>query len=185
MAKTTTKAQTKQPMPTVAMNCASILLGFCRQQLPRKNRQPTSATARRHRQTQRPHKSRPWPTRSPHSQERWPTRRTYPTAVVETEAVVEAKAGGGGSSGGKGQAKCDTVQYTKPQCMGGYCLLHCYHPAGVNHTSTACQWKQANHNVMATWANRKGGSVYWPPPIRVSIQQQSHAAYAGKSAPTN
>jgi ribosomal protein L31 len=69
--------------------------------------------------------------------------------------------------------------------MGGYCLLHGYHPAGVNHTSATCQWKQTNHDVMATWANRKGGSIYWPPPIRISIKQQCHAAYAGKSAPTN
>ncbi len=41
------------------MNCASTLLGLHREQLPRKNRQPTSVTARRHRQTQWYHKSRP------------------------------------------------------------------------------------------------------------------------------
>jgi hypothetical protein len=51
--------------------------------------------------------------------------------------------------------------------------------------STTCQWKQANNDVTATWADRKGGSINWPSPIHISIKQQSHAVYAGKSAPTN
>jgi hypothetical protein len=72
------------------MNCTSTLLGLRRQQLPRKNRQPTSATARRRQQPQWSHKSKPWPTRLPHSQERWPTRRTYPTAVAEVAAPAAA-----------------------------------------------------------------------------------------------
>ena len=54
-----------------------------------------------------------------------------------------------------------------------------------DHTSATCNRKHANHNVTAMWNHRKGGSVYWPPPIRVGIEQQSHPTYAGKSAPTN
>jgi hypothetical protein len=100
---------------------------------------------------------------------------------------------GGGSSGGgiagslheKGRAQRDVVQYTKLRSMGCYCSLHGFHPASKNHTSTTCLWKQPNHNITTTWNDRKGGSVHWPPPICISIKQQSHATYAGKSAPTN
>jgi hypothetical protein len=94
-----------------------------------------------------------------------------------------------GSSGGrgrdKGQARYVAVQYTKPRSMGSYCSLHGFHPASKNHTSATCTWKLPNHDTMVTWNNRKGGSVHWPPPIRVSIEQQNHATYAGKTAPTN
>jgi hypothetical protein len=69
--------------------------------------------------------------------------------------------------------------------MGCYCSLHGFHPASENHTSATCQWKQPNHNVTAMWNNRKGGSVHWPPPICLSIKQQNHGTYVGKSAPTN
>jgi len=69
--------------------------------------------------------------------------------------------------------------------MGCYCFSHGFHPAGENHTSANCQWKQPNHDATATWNDRKGGSVHWPPPIRVSIGQQTHSTYAGKAAPTN
>ncbi len=93
--------------------------------------------------------------------------------------------GGGGGLRERGQAQRDVVQYTKLRSMGCYCSLHGFHPAGKNHTSATCSWKQPNHNVTATWNDRKGGSVHWPPPICVSIEQQSHATYAGKSAPTN
>ncbi len=69
--------------------------------------------------------------------------------------------------------------------MGCYCSSHGFHPAGKNHTIATCNRNHANHNAMATWNDRKGGSVYWPPPIRISIKQQSYPTYAGKSAPTN
>ncbi len=95
----------------------------------------------------------------------------------------------GGSSGGrgrdKGQARCVAVQYTKPRSMGSYCSLHGFHPASENHTSATCTWKLPNHDTTATWNNRKGGSVHWPPPIHISIEQQNHATYAGKTALTN
>ncbi len=69
--------------------------------------------------------------------------------------------------------------------MGSYCSLHGLHPTGANHMTTTCSRRLSTHNTMATWNNRKGSSVYWPWPIRVSIEQQSHATYTGKSAPTN
>ncbi len=100
----------------------------------------------------------------------------------------------GGSSGGSGRGGGGLqererghaqVQYTKPQNMGCYCFSHGFHPAGKNHTSATCNWKQSNHDTTATWNDRKGGSVNWPLPIHVSIEQQSHPTYAGKSASTN
>jgi hypothetical protein len=94
-----------------------------------------------------------------------------------------------GSSGGIGrykvQARYVTVQYTKPRSMDSYRSSHGFHPAGENHTSATCTWKLPNHDTTATWNNRKGGSICWPPPIRISIEQQIHATYAGKTAPTN
>ncbi len=69
--------------------------------------------------------------------------------------------------------------------MGSYCLSHSFHPAGVNHISVTCSTRLVNHNTTATWNNRKGGSIYLLKPICVSVEQQSHATYAGKSAPTN
>jgi len=110
--------------------------------------------------------------------------------------------GGGGGSGGGGGGLRDrgrgrggglrdrgrgrvVIQYKKPRRMGRYCFSHSFHPAGENHTSAKCRWKQPNHDAMATWNDRKGVSVHWPPPIRVSIRQQNHATYTGKSAPTS
>ncbi len=97
--------------------------------------------------------------------------------------------GSSGSSGGrgrdKGQARYVAVQYTKPRNMGSFCSLHGFHPAGKNHTSATCMQKLPNHNTTVTWNNRKGGSIHWPPPIHISIEQQNHATYAGKTAPTN
>jgi hypothetical protein len=94
----------------------------------------------------------------------------------------------GRGSGGlheRGQAQRDVVQYTKPRSIGCYCSLHGFHLASENHTSATCLWKQPNHDFTSTRNDRKGGSVHWPPPICISIEQQSHATYAGKSAPTN
>jgi hypothetical protein len=79
----------------------------------------------------------------------------------------------------------EDVQYNKPRTMGSYCLPHGFHPAGVNHTSATCSKRLVNHNATATWNDMKGGSIYWPKPIRISVEQQSHTNYAGKSAPTN
>jgi hypothetical protein len=99
--------------------------------------------------------------------------------------------GGGGGSGGGGGGLRDrgrgqvVIQYDKPRSMGCYCYSHGFHPAGENHTSATCTWKQPNHDATAMWNNRKGGSVHWPPPIHVSIGQQTHATYTGKTALTN
>ena len=72
--------------------------------------------------------------------------------------------GGGGGGGGSGGLRDRSrgrvaVQYDKPQSMGCYCFSHGFHPAGENHTSANCQWKQPNHDATATWNDRKGGSV--------------------------
>jgi hypothetical protein len=108
--------------------------------------------------------------------------------LTKARANKENASNGSSSSGrgrDKGQARYVAVQYTKPRSMGSYCSLHGFHPAGENHTSTTCTRKLPNHDTTATWNNRKGGSIHWPPPIRVSIEQQNHATYTGKSAPTN
>jgi hypothetical protein len=114
---------------------------------------------------------------------------TKAMALKENAPNGSSSGGGSGSSGGrgkdKGQARYVAVQYTKPCSMGSYCSLHGFHPAGKNHMSTTCTWKLPNHDTMATWNDRKGGSIHWPPPIRVSIKQQNHATYTGKTAPTN
>ena len=64
--------------------------------------------------------------------------------------------GGGGSSGGlrdrsRGRV---AVQYEKPRSMGCYCFSHGCHPAGENHTSANCQWKQPNHPSASALGNR-------------------------------
>jgi hypothetical protein len=55
----------------------------------------------------------------------------------------------------------------------------------MNHMSATCSRRLVNHNATVTWNDRKGSSIYLPKPIRISVEQQSHATYAGKSAPTN
>ncbi len=98
---------------------------------------------------------------------------TKAMAIKENAPNGSSSGGGSGSSGGRGRDKSlvryVAVQYTKPRSMGSYCSLHSFHPAGKNHTSATCTWKLLNHNMMATWNDRKGGSVHWPPPICVSI----------------
>ncbi len=112
-------------------------------------------------------------------------------AMANKEDAPNGSSSGGSSSssGGrgrdKGQARYIAVQYTKPRSMGSYCSLHSFQPAGENHTSATCTWKLPNHDRTVTWNDRKGGSIHWPPPICVSIKQQNHATYAGKTAPTN
>ena len=119
-----------------------------------------------------------------------PQIKTMSDQIVQLTKKLDNKENNGGGGGGGG-GLCDrsrgqvAVQYKKPQSMGCYCFSHGFHPAGENHTSANCQRKQPNHDTTATWNDRKGGSVHWPPPIRVSIRQQNHATFAGKSAPTN
>ncbi len=114
---------------------------------------------------------------------------TKAMANKENAPNGSSSGGGSGSSSGrgrdKGQARYIAVQNIKPRSMGSYCSLHGFHPAGENHTSATCTWKLPNHDTTATWNDRKDGSVHWPPPIRISIKQQNHATYAGKTAPTN
>jgi hypothetical protein len=112
-------------------------------------------------------------------------------AMANKENASNGSSSGGGSGSSsdrgrdKGQARYVAVQYTKPRSMSSYCSLHGFHPAGKNHTSAICTLKLPNHNMTATRNNRKGGSIHWPPPIRISIEQQNHATYAGKTALTN
>ena len=105
------------------------------------------------------------------------------TQLTKVMANNENTSSGGGSGGGnngghggrqdKGQAKCKIIQYTKTHSMGCYCWSYGFQPVGKTHTSATCQWQQPNHDVMARWNDRKGGSIHWPPPIQVSIEQQS------------
>ncbi len=69
--------------------------------------------------------------------------------------------------------------------MGAYCSLHGYHPVGLNHNSTTCNWKKPKHKMEATWSNRLGGDMYWPTAKRVAVEQQSHPSWKGMMAPTN
>jgi len=113
--------------------------------------------------------------------------KTMSEQIAQLTKKLDNKENNGGGGGGlrdrsRGRV---AVQYEKPRSMGCYCFSHGFHPAGENHTSANCQWKQPNHDATTTWNDRKGGSVHWPPPIRVSIGQQTHATYAGKTAPTN
>ncbi len=84
--------------------------------------------------------------------------------LTKVMASKENAPNGSGSSSGKGrdkgQARYITLQYTKPCSMDSYRSLHGFHPASKNHTSTTCMWKLPNHDTMATWNNRKGGSAH-------------------------
>jgi hypothetical protein len=98
-------------------------------------------------------------------------------ANKENATNGSSSGGGSGSSGGrgrdKGQARYVAVQYTKPRSMGSYCSSHGFHPAGKNHTSATCTWKLPNYNMMATWNDRKGGSVHWPPPYATASSSRT------------
>ncbi len=96
------------------------------------------------------------------------------------------------NSGNKGnhkrgctQAHPQPQQLTKIRNMGGYCHSHGFHPVSANHYSKNCNWKTGKHNTNATWNNCMGGSTYWPAAIRVTIKQQDHVLWKGKSVPTN
>ncbi len=84
-----------------------------------------------------------------------------------------------------GDRKNRRPQNKKPRNMGGYCHSHGYHPVGANHTSVNCSWKKDGHKDKATLTNTLGGDTFWPSAKRVRINQQNHATWKGKSAPTN
>ncbi len=69
--------------------------------------------------------------------------------------------------------------------MGGYCHSHGYHLVGANQTSANCSWKKDGHKDKAKWTNTLGGDTFWPSAKRIAINQQNHATWKGKSAPTN
>jgi hypothetical protein len=46
------------------------------------------------------------------------------------------------------------------QNMGAYCSLHGFHPVGLKHDSTTCNWRKPEHKTEATWSNRLGGDMY-------------------------
>lgn len=75
-------------------------------------------------------------------------------------------------------------QMKKERNMGGYCHSHGFHPVGEDHTSATCSWKKEGHRTEATWTNRMGGDTFWPTAKRVATNQQDHATWKGKSAPT-
>ncbi len=65
-------------------------------------------------------------------------------------------------------------QMKKLRNMGPYCSLHGFHPVGIKHDSTNCNWRKPKHKTEATWSNRLGGDMYWPPAKWVAVKQQSH-----------
>ncbi len=76
-------------------------------------------------------------------------------------------------------------QYTKPRSMGCYCWLHRFHPAGMNQTRATCMWRKEGRGATATWTNRLGGYLHLLPPIQVKVEDQAHATYVGRAAPTS
>jgi hypothetical protein len=76
-------------------------------------------------------------------------------------------------------------QNKRQRNMGGYCHSHSYHPVGAKHTSANCSWKKDGHKYEATWTNTLGGDTFWPSAKRIAINQQNHATWKGKLAPTN
>jgi len=45
------------------------------------------------------------------------------------------------------------------QNMEAYCSSHGFHPVRLNHESTTCSRKKAEHKTEATWSNRLGGDI--------------------------
>jgi hypothetical protein len=76
-------------------------------------------------------------------------------------------------------------QNKKPRNMGGYCHSCGYHFISANHTSVNCSWKKDSHKEEATWTDTLGGDAFWPAAKCVTINQQNHTTWKGKSAPTN
>jgi hypothetical protein len=75
-------------------------------------------------------------------------------------------------------------QLTKLCNMGGYCLMHGFHPIGVAQDSKNCKYKKGGHCNDATYTNQFDGSTYWPGACCVANEQQNHAAWKDKSKPT-
>jgi hypothetical protein len=86
---------------------------------------------------------------------------------------------------GSGDRKSRCPQMKKARNMGGYCHSHGFHPISTNHRSTTCSWKKDGHKDEATWTYCLGGNMFWPTAKCVAINQQYHATWKGKSAPTN
>jgi hypothetical protein len=87
------------------------------------------------------------------------------------------------TSSGNWPSRCP--QNKKPHNMSGYCHSHGYHPVGADHTSANCSWKKDGHKDKATWTNTLSGDTFWPSAKHVTINQQNHATWKGKSAPTS
>ena len=76
-------------------------------------------------------------------------------------------------------------QMKKLRNMGANCHSHSFHPVSANHNSTACSWQQAGHNNTATQTICIVGDTFWSTAKRVTIEQQEHPTWKGKSAPTS
>ena len=98
-------------------------------------------------------------------------------------ANKENEVGNGGGGGGGGSIR-EKKPYGKTRCMGAYCWSHGWHPVGVNHSSTTCNFKKEGHKTNATFDNIMCGNQTWPASDRVMPSQQTHAAFAGKAKPT-
>jgi hypothetical protein len=75
--------------------------------------------------------------------------------------------------------------YKKLWNMGEYCSSYGFHPVGIKHNSATCIYKKPEHKSEATWCNRLGGNMAWPSAKRVTVEQQEHPSWKGKTAPTN
>jgi hypothetical protein len=90
---------------------------------------------------------------------------------------------GGGYGGGDRESQCQYMK--KVQNMEGYCHSYGFHPIGANHDSMTCKWQKGEQKTKAMWNNWLGGYMYWPTVKRVTIKQQDHPTWKGKSAPTS
>jgi hypothetical protein len=75
--------------------------------------------------------------------------------------------------------------YNKLRNIGGYCSSHGFHPVGIKHDSATCIYKKPEHKSEATWCNRLGGDMFWPSAKRITVEQQEHPSWKGKTPPTN
>jgi hypothetical protein len=123
------------------MNCKSTSPEFHKQQSPKKNKLPTSATSP---QNKAMADQIAQLTKAMANKENRPTHGGSDGDGSGGGGSSGSGSGGGGGGGGlrdreRGWAQ---VQYSKPQNIGCYCYSHGFHPAGENHTSATCNRKQ-------------------------------------------
>ncbi len=113
------------------------------------------------------HRSRSWQQSLP----RWQTRATAARTSIPTQAVTIATADALGIRNHTTWADIATFMAT------------------TSLVPTTPVWtavgKKDSHKDEATWTNTPGGDTFWPSAKHVAMNQQNHAIWKGKSAPTN